>query len=190
MRVLIIPEDFRKDQYILKPIVERLLGSLGWSNCKVRVCQDPLLGGVDEALKLEQLEKIVNRYVGMMDIFVLCVDRDGQSGRRQRLDNIEANFNPDCRFLAENAWEELETWVLAGLELPSQWRWADVRAEIHIKERYFEPLAEQRGLSDAPGGGRKALADEAAHNINAIRQKCPDDFGALARRLETMPHKR
>lgn len=187
MKVLIIPEDFRQDQYILKPIFERLLGSLGWSNCKVRVCQDPLLGGIDEALKIDRLKEIVNRYVGMMDIFVLCVDRDGQIGRRQRLDNIEANFHPDYRFLAANAWEELETWVLAGLDLPSDWRWADVRAEIHVKEQYFERLAEQRGLSDAPGGGRKALAEAAARNINAIRQKCPDDFDALARRLETMP---
>lgn len=184
MRVLIIPEDFRYDQYTLKPIFERLLDNLGWSNCKVRVCQDPLLGGIGEALKPERLQEIVNRYVGMMDIFVLCVDRDGQTGRSERLANIETEFNPVCRFLAENAWEEIETWVLAGLDLPSQWRWADVRAEIHVKEQYFEPLAALRGLSDAPGGGRKALAEQASRNINAIRQKCPDDFGALARRLE------
>ena len=123
----------------------------------------------------------------MTDVFILCVDRDGETGRRQRLDELEALFNPDCRFLAANAWEELETWVLAGLDLSSQWRWADIRAEIHVKEQYFEPLAEQCGLSDAPGGGRKMLAEVAAHNINAIRQKCPDDFDALARRLETMP---
>lgn len=186
MRILVIPEDFRNDQYILKPIFERMLSSLGWSNCKVRVCQAHLLGGIDEALKPERLEEIVNRYVGMMDIFVLCVDRDGQTGRRQRLDNIETNFNPACRFLAENAWEELETWLLAGLDLPKEWRWADVRTEIHVKEQYFEPLAAQRGLSDAPGGDRKALAEQASRNINAIRQKCPDDFGALAHRLESI----
>ena len=184
MRVLIIPEDFRYDQYTLKPIFERLLDNLGWSNCKVRVCQDPLLGGVGEALKPERLAEIVERYDGMIDVFILCVDRDGEPGRRRRLDNIEAKFNPACRFLAENAWEEIETWVLAGLELPSQWSWADVRAEIHVKEQYFEPLAAQRGLSAAPGGGRKALAEQASRNINAIRQKCPDDFDALARRLE------
>lgn len=186
MRVLIIPEDFRNDQYILKPIFERLLDSLGWPNCKVLVCRDPLLGGINEALKPDRLEEIVNRYVGMMDIFVLCIDRDGQSGRRQRLDNIETNFSPTCRFLAENACEEIETWVLAGLDLPRQWRWADVRAEIQVKEHYFEPLAEQRGLSDAPYGGRKALAEQASRNINAIRQKCPDDFDALAHRLESI----
>jgi len=46
------------------------------------------------------------------------------------LDQLEARFGNDrFVFLAENAWEEIETWVLAGLELPGKWRWADVRAE-------------------------------------------------------------
>lgn len=29
MNVLVIPEDFRKDQYVLKPIVAAMLGSIG-----------------------------------------------------------------------------------------------------------------------------------------------------------------
>ena len=44
---------------------------------------------------------------------------------------------------------------------------------------YFEPLADQLGLSDSPGGGRKPLAEKAARRINVIRQKCSDDFDAL-----------
>ena len=49
MRVLVIPEDFRKDQYLLKPLFGRLFATMGGRNVRVRVCQDPLLGGVDEA---------------------------------------------------------------------------------------------------------------------------------------------
>ena len=120
----------------------------------------------------------------MFDVFVLCVDRDGVVGRRQRLDEIESAFGNGTLFLAENAWEEIETWVLAGLNLPRDWRWADVRAEIHVKETYFDPLASERGLSDSPGAGRKVLGEQAARRISAIRQKCPEDFDALARRLE------
>ena len=180
MNIFIIPEDFRKDQYILKPLFSRLFRRLGTRSVRVRVCQDPLLGGIDEALKLERLREIVERYP-MVDVFVLCVDRDGIVQRRQRLDQIEEEFGTP--FFAENAWEELETWVLAGLDLPSDWRWADVRAEVDVKERYFEPLVAQRGLSDSPGGGRKVLGEEASRRIDAIRQKCPDDFDALARRL-------
>ena len=46
MNVLIIPEDFRKDQYILKPIFERLFRSIGKRRAHIEVCQDPLLGAL------------------------------------------------------------------------------------------------------------------------------------------------
>jgi len=183
VKVLIVPEDFRKDQHILTPIFTRLLRNVGDNSPKVRICRDPLLGGVSEALKSERMAQILEANRGMYDLYILCVDRDGAAGRRQRLDDIEREFGPT--FLAENAWEELETWVLAGLNLPSEWRWADVRAEIHVKERYFEPLVTQRGLSNTPDGGRKELGDEASRNIGAIRQKCPEDFDALAVRLDS-----
>ncbi len=183
MRVLIIPEDFQKDQHILKPIFERLFQSIGKPRAHVRVCQDPRLRGIDQALNSDRMLEIVERYRGMTDIFILCVDRDGEIGRRQRLDQLESLYNAAIDFLAANAWEEIETWVLAGLDLPSEWRWADVRAEVHVKELYFEPLAAQRGLAYRPDGGRKPLAAEAARRIDAIRQKCPEDFDHLALRL-------
>ena len=192
MKALLIPEDFRKDQYILKPLFSRLCQRLGVPSIRVTICREPLLGGIGEALKTERLAEIVERRRSMFDFFILCVDRDGVVGRRQRLDDIEAEiqaqFRNSVRFFAENAWEELETWVLAGLDLPPQWRWPDVRAAIHVKEQYFEPLAAQRGLSDSPDGGRRTLGEEAARNIPAIRRKCPEDFDALALRLAPMAH--
>lgn len=170
------------DQYILKPMFDRLFRSIGKPMARIKVCQDPRLGGVVEALKSDRILEIVKRYKGMTDLFILCVDRDGETGRRKILDQIEHKFG--ASFFAENAWEELETWVLAGLKLPDEWKWRDVRTEIRVKETYFEPLAEQRGLTDEPGGGRKSLGEEASGRLDAIRQKCPEDFDALARRLE------
>ena len=76
------------------------------------------------------------------------------------------------------------TRVLAGVDLPTDWSWADVRAKVQVKERYFDVLVGQRGLGDHPGGGRKPLAEEASRRLDAIRQKCPEDFDALARRIE------
>lgn len=181
MRVLLIPEDFRNDQYVLKPIFERLYCDFGRPSLRVEVCLDPLLGGVAEAMKSERLRAIVEQDP-TTDIFILCIDRDGDAGRRQRLTQIEDEFG--AGFFAENAWEEIETWLLAGVELPTDWKWQDVRAEVHVKERCFEPLSAQRGLSNAPGGGRRDLGREAARRINAIRQKCPEDYDFLARRLE------
>ena len=189
MRVLIIPEDFRKDQHILKPLFTKLFQHLGVRQAQVEICLDPLLGGIGEALKLERIVEIVEQEAPMRDIMVLCVDRDGVVGRRQRLDDIEAEiqaqFGSGVLFFAVNAWEELETWVLAGVDLPSEWRWADVRAEVNVKERYFEPLAIRHGVADSQGGGRKTLSEEASRRIPAIRRKCPEDFDALAERLAT-----
>lgn len=184
MNVLIIPEDFRNDQYILKPLFTRLFQALGRRRVHVEICRAPLLGGVGEALKSDRISEVVEKHQGMTDLFVLCVDRDGNKNRRQRLDRLEAEFEGQMTFLAENAWEELETWVLAGLDLPAQWDWKSVRAEVQVKERYFQPLTDLRNLSDAPGGGRKPLAEEASRRINAIRLKCPEDFDGLAQRLQ------
>ena len=184
MKALVIPEDFRKDQYILKPLFTRLFRHIGVRPVEIEVCQNPLLGGVNNALNSGTLATIVEKRRAMYDLLIICVDRDGVVGRRQRLDDMEREFGP--AFLAENAWEELETWVLAGLDLPSEWRWQDVRAEIHVKERYFEPLAALRGLANSQGGGRKALAELASRRIRAIRQKCPEDFDSLAQRLQSI----
>ena len=183
MNVLVIPEDFRNDQYILRPLFQRLFRSLH-RRATVTVLTDPLLGGVGEALKSERLAEVVEQYDGMTDLFILCVDRDGDTSRRRRLAAIEQEFGtPARRFLAENAWEEIETWVLAGINLPDGWRWADVRREVHVKEKYFDKLAQQRGVADGPGGGRKSLGEEASRNIGAIRQKCREDFDRLAERI-------
>lgn len=194
MKVLIVPEDFSKDQFILKPVFSRLLASIGKPRAKVRVCRDPLLGGIDEALKKERIAEIIDRYGDEVRIIILCVDRDGKPGRRLRLDNIEremerrieTTFGDGLDFLAADAWEELEAWVLAGLELPGDWRWTVVRAEVQVKERYFDRLANSLGLAEDHGGGRERLGNVAARRVNVIRQKCPEDFDYLAQRLEAI----
>ena len=179
MKVLIIPEDPRKDQYILKPIFERLFASFAKPNTKVVVCTNPSMRGISDALNPARLTEVFERYP-MFDIFVLCVDRDGEITRRQRLDQLEQCFD---HLIAVNAWEELETWVLAGLDLPKEWVWAHIRADISVKEQYFEPLAVRRGVADGPGGGRKALGDEAARRLIGMRQKCQEDLDHVAQRL-------
>lgn len=108
MRVLIIPEDFEKDQHLLKPIFERLLQSIGKPRARVRVCQNPRLRGIAQALNAVRMLEIVERYRGMTDILILCVDRDGEIGRRQRLDQLESLYSAAIDFLAANAWEEIE----------------------------------------------------------------------------------
>lgn len=188
MNVLVIPEDFRKDQYVLKPIVQKMMRTIGL-NARVQVCQDPLLGGIGEALKWERLAEIVDRYRGMVRLFLLVVDRDCVAGRRARLDDLERKATKnlagsDRAFLAEAAQEEIEVWVLAGMnDLEKSWSWREIREECHPKEQYYDAYAQQRRLLEAPYKGRDRLAREAASNYSRIRQLCPEDVGALEARV-------
>jgi hypothetical protein len=189
MRVLIIPEDFRKDQYILKPILSAMFAHLGKPRARVSVCQNPLLHGVSQALAWQYIEPIITRYHGMYDMFILCVDRDGQKDRRARLDNLEqqaANIVGESRFfVAENAWQELEVWVIAGHDLPAEWNWQHIRQEIHPKEHYFVPLAQQFEVLKEPHEGREQLGRAAARRYRRIRQLCPEDIANLEDRIRT-----
>ena len=187
MKVLVIPEDPRLDQYVLKPILEAMLEKLGRSRSTVRVCQDPVLGGVDQATNWSRISEILDLYRGMVDLFLLIVDRDGHAGRRVALDSIEQKAReflpPGRHLLAENAWQEIEVWVLAGLDLPSDWSWQAVRAEVQAKEAYFTPFARTRKLLEEPGEGRKRLAVEAARRYDRIRKLCPEDVASLEDRI-------
>ena len=186
MKFLIIPEDFRKDQYILYPMIQKLLENIGFANPKVRVCKDPLMGGVSEALKKERLQEVFTRYGGMIDVFILCVDRDADCGRHIRLQNLETYFRDQVVLITSHAWEELETWLLAGIELPIKWKWQDIRKAHDVKEKFFESLAYELGLSSEPGGGRRTLGQRASTKVQRIRQLCQEDFDILAQRLEAL----
>lgn len=187
---LVIPEDPRKDKQVLKPIIKAMMRFLNRPYANVEVCEDPILGGVSEALKWERIKDIISDYDWGVDLFLLCIDRDGKEGRRGQLDKIEVLASGAMKhghhFLAENAWQEIEVWVLAGHDLPDGWNWRSIRDEIDLKEIYFEPFIAQHGLTEAPGGGRKKLAEEAAHHYNRIRQRCPEDIGMLEMRIRRL----
>jgi len=187
VNVLVIPEDFRKDQYILKPIVEAMMEACDRPRAKVVVCKDPVLGGVTQAMRWEYIQEILDRYRGMVDLFLLCVDRDGVAARRNRLTGLEGQASlalaPEKLLLAENAWQELEVWVLAGHDLPQEWAWREIREELNPKERYYVAFAKMRRVIDQPAEGRRSLALEAARRYGRIKQLCPEDIGELENRI-------
>ena len=188
VNVLVIPEDFRKDQYVLKPIIEKMFAALN-VKAKVQVCRDPLLGGIGEAMKQDRIDEILARYRGMTRVFLLIVDRDCDKNRRGKLNALETYATERLAgskavFLAEEAHQEVEVWVLAGLKnLPKTWEWKSIRADRDPKEAYYDVIANERGLSRAPYEGRIALTNEAASNYTRIRQLCPEDVGALEDRI-------
>jgi hypothetical protein len=193
MNFLIIPEDPRYDRHILKPVVRAMLNRLGKPNATIEFPKGTL-GGTGSALDWRSIESIIDQYEYLVDLFLLCVDRDGQEGRRDSLDHLEQRareklnvdgFGEIC-FLAVAAQQEIEVWALGGLDdlpTPTEYQWDDVRQAPNSKERYFAPHAEKRGVSEREFGGRKTLGEESAANYDALRQKCPE-LDELEQRVE------
>ncbi|MCI0538490.1 MAG: hypothetical protein L0Z50_25055 [Verrucomicrobiales bacterium] len=187
MNILVIPEDFRKDQFILQPIIAAMMTKLAKPSI-VEVLKDPLIGGVEQALNLELLKEIVDANRWRVDLFLLCVDRDAVITRRGVLDRIERHFAgvlADSKLLAsENAWQELEVWLLAGHDLLGGWQWSDIRQHRDPKEAYFDELVRVRKLEDDPGGGRKTLGYEAARKYRRIYSRCREDIQVMEKRIQ------
>ncbi|MGA2659984.1 MAG: hypothetical protein ABSH34_20975 [Verrucomicrobiota bacterium] len=197
MNVLIIAEDPIKDQHMLKPIIEAMLSYLGKATAKVAVHQERS-GGFGQALRKERIGQIVKERRYNVDVFIECIDRDcqhegnpaAQQNRRRALDFIEGHIRqefPNARFLAENAIEEIEVWVLAGLDWKAVfpgWSWHGIRADWNPKEAYFEPLAKQPGVFAEPGNGRQPLGEQAARQYaRKLRVFCKEDLLALEERV-------
>ncbi|HEX7859282.1 MAG TPA: hypothetical protein VF773_03075 [Verrucomicrobiae bacterium] len=188
-KVLIIPEDFTKDEHVLKPLVEKVLADAGKSNTAVLVCRDPNFAGIGEALKLERLKKDVIQRYPMVDLFILFVDRDGLAARDGTVAGIEKALEPEFknrkgRFVAEVAHQEVEVFVLAGHDLPTDWSWKAIRADPNVKNTYFRDFVHTKGMQDHPHEGRKMLVAEGIKNWERIKGRCPEDVGRLIKRLK------
>ncbi len=183
--VLVIPEDFTKDEQILKPLVQRILDDCG-RKAQVQVCRNPNFQGVQTALRLDALREVIALYP-MVQLFILIVDRDGKSGRKQRTDEIEKTLSDElrskARFFAEVAWQEVEIFILAGLDIPSGWRWSEIRADADVKNTFFKEMVRLRGTARYPHEGRKKLMAESISNWQRIKSRCPEDVGALIARV-------
>jgi hypothetical protein len=187
VRVLILAEDFVKDELLLQPIIQAMMNAVGRPRAKVKVSKDPRFHGTSEALKWEFIEQALSRHRGMFDLCLLCVDRDGDNNRQAKLANLESQarnaIGEGRAFLAENAWQEVEVWLLMGHALPRRWDWRQIREEVHPKERYYLPFAERRGMLDLPDEGRDELAREAAARYGQIRGRCKEDIQRLEARI-------
>ena len=190
--VLVIPEDFTKDEHVLKPVVEKILGDVGKPNATVLVCRRPNFGGIGEALKTERLRKEVLARYPMVDLFVLLIDRDGEAARENTIARLEESLGRELearngQFLGELARQETEVFVLAGHDLPSEWKWQEIRADPDVKNTFFRQLVRQKGTENLPHDGRKKLMAEAIQNWTRMKARCPEDIGKLIEKLLPSP---
>ena len=170
MRVLVIPEHPRYDQYILKPVVEQLFKHLG-KPARVDVLANPVFDGVSQILKSSNLERVAALHP-MHGIFLLFPDRDGNEGRASQLAMLEASF-PGTLFGCA-AIEELEIWMLALHAGELYAPWVELRAETQLKESAQRWL-DEKWPAPTPSRGRKtAMAALTATSFRTLLRQCPE----------------
>jgi len=179
VKVLVIPEDPRLDQYILKPVVEKIFADLGKAP-RVTVLPNPRLRGVAEALNPDILSRIVATYP-MNDLFLVLVDRDGDEARAAVAKAREAE-HPGRLFVCL-AIEEIEVWMLAIHSETLGTGWREIRAEIHPKERFAEPFLQERAPKLDAGQGRAWAMRGLGGEWRGVLQRCPE-LDELKRRVE------
>jgi len=182
VNVQIVLEDTPNDQHIAVPIIRAIFQYIQ-RPAKVAVLKDRM-GSVEQATNLDRLRPLLAARCGMVDLFILIVDRDCRAPNRPRggdrnatLRNLEQRvkdsgaLGKSCRFIACEAIEELEVWLLAGFEHEA---WQPIREHCDLKEEYFEPFAKGRGVFEQPGEGRAELMAESIGKYKRIRQLCEE----------------
>jgi hypothetical protein len=183
-RLALVCEDPRKDQYIARPILQRLLVEIGKPKGTVEVITKPKLRGISfvRALGCE----ILRDYGPIVDVVVFVIDADGEDGGEGR-GNRKATFLNllrACPRFGEKAVvvcgiQEVEVWALWGTRQALGVRWEEVRANPHPKEAYFEAVLAQED-STQPGEGRvRLVAQSLRSGWASLVQGCPE-LGELA----------
>ncbi len=170
MKVLVIPEDPMLDQYILKPVVERLFADLGLA-ARIEVLWSPRLRSVNQALDASVVRHIIDTY-SMIDLFLLIVDRDADEHRAKRVRMRETEHSG--RLFACLAVEEVEVWMLAlhRDRLPSPW--AEIRGERDPKERFAHPFLAAHAPKLDAGQGRKWAMRDLGARWKGLLDVCPE----------------
>ncbi|HBL28842.1 MAG TPA: hypothetical protein DD490_18565 [Acidobacteria bacterium] len=181
--VLVVPEDPLNNGYILKPLVTRLLAECGKANAKVEVLTNPRAQGYEHAKELLR-GALLERY-RHKDLLLFLVDADGRD-RRSEFQRLEEDAAAQgVRLLCCAAVQEVEVWLLAGHRQKLGRSWLEVRAEVSVKERDFEPFLKSHGDSRRAGGGRDLLMKETLASYGALLQLCPE-LAELERRLRAL----
>src|SRR5207253_9063597 len=88
MRVHIIPEDYPNDHLILRPIFGAMFAYLDKPYVRIDI-HSPEVKGWEAVKNLGHIREIIAEFP-ITHLFLLCVDRDGDSHRRKALDDLES----------------------------------------------------------------------------------------------------
>ena len=169
-KVLVIPEDPTWNGYILRPLTQALLKDAGKPNAKVKLLENPRVGGFEQAVRAIRNE-LQNRY-GFFDLWLFFPDAD------RATPNAMANLEADLQsrgvpLFCCPAKPEVEIYACVAFQATLPGTWKDVRKHPQMKEVVFEPL--RMNLRDRrPGGGREQMIRKSLQNLQRLFQLCPE----------------
>lgn len=180
MKVLVIPEDPTYNGYILQPLVEKIMSSVGKRNARVTVLTNPFATGY-EMIKTA-LPNIYERY-RHFDFMLFLPDQDCKD-RADEFGAIEARAKEaGVTLFACAAVQEVEAWLLAGHIDKLNAEWKIIRNDCDLKELYFNPFLAEHG-DRSVGDGRKRFMREALTHFDGILMRCPE-LKELQQRIQT-----
>jgi hypothetical protein len=176
VKVLVVLEDPTLDQYIVKPIVEKMFDSLS-QTAQVDVLTNPYMRGVKDVF--DQIDGIVED--NPVDLFLIVIDRDcDRENHTEKLRiRVERHEETMVGCLAR---EEVEVWMLAAQNnLPASW--GEIRRHCDPKEHFAEPWLAANGFTSADvGHGRKRAMQALPTNFKRVLSRC-DELRELSAEL-------
>lgn len=179
MKVLVIPEDPLLDQFILKPVAEKMFADLG-RKARVQILPKPRLRGVAQALDSSIVAEIVSAYP-MVDLFLTLVDRDGEESRPS-VGRAREQEHAGRLFVCL-AIEEVEIWMLALHRGALPASWSEIRREVKVKDRIAQPFLAEMAPKPDPGEGRAWAMRDLGRQWKGVLERCPE-LKELRDRLE------
>lgn len=187
IKVAVVCEDHRLDEYIIKPVLRQMFAEHG-RKVHVRFAPPKLIQGIAKALEKSRHQQVFGLFP-MVDGFFLLVDRDCDTKRvtGRFTDRLRDAETLGITMFGCLAIEELEVWALAlhRKELAADWN--DVRSDCDPKEHFFEPFVKQNGWQNGPGKGRKAAVANLSSKWDALKNSCPE-VAELSRQIGEWLH--
>jgi hypothetical protein len=178
-KAAILCEDHTEDRYILEPVIEAALKSIGIPRPRVMSITNPRMRGFSTLLK--NLCDVVQRYHKTVSVLIIAFDLDGEDGEDGRPDKIarvrgklEACDTEATNVVLLGCRMEAEVYAIWGSRSSVAGSWTDVTSERDPKELYFEPLLVKEDALTVDGGRTRLVRESLKAGWASLRGGCPE----------------
>ena len=177
--VLVIAEDPRNDEYLLRPIAEAVLAEAGRPRARIQVLMDPRLRGYDAALRT--IRGDLNVRYGYKDLWLFFPDADRASP--EAMATLERSLrDKGVTLFCCPAEPEVEIYACAAYLPATPGAFREWKSHPRLKEDVFNPLLRKHGDPKSPGGGRRSMIRKALGRRRQFFQIFPE-IAALRDRI-------